>query len=93
MRVLNLVVAGMVTEVLDGNPRVNVNEVGHGEPLLDEPLGLRKRISTVDEVDIALGEQIEVSDELLGLTGREVGVGQAQARTIGQASRRERREK
>lgn len=72
---LDLVVTGMVAEVLDGD--AGVGEVGHGEALLDEPLVRVSRgerisgIGSVDEVDVAVREEIEGSDEAPGLHGRE----------------------
>lgn len=91
---LNLVVTGVVAEVLDGDA-AGVGEVGHGEALLDESLcrfRRGERISgdgAVDEVDIVLGEEIERSDERLGLHRREA----RPRETVRQARRGERREK
>lgn len=74
---LNIVVASVVAQVLHGNPRPD--EVGKGEPLLDDlVLRWRRGISAVDDVEVILGEQVQLSDQLLGLNRRQIGARELQ---------------
>jgi hypothetical protein len=57
MRMLNIVVASVVAEVLHGNPQPD--EVGKGKPLLDDLVLLWGRgILVVDDIEVILGEQV-----------------------------------
>lgn len=94
MRMLDLKVAGMVAEVLDGDS--GADEVGEIEALLDEPRRIveDRGIRAVDDVDIFLGEEIEGSDELLRVYGREAGPGEAQrVRELRRSDCREKKKK
>lgn len=74
---LNVVVAGVMAQVLHGNPRTD--EVGKDEPLLDD-LVLRwgRGISAVDDVEAILGEQVQLSDQLLRLNRRQIRARESQ---------------
>ena len=68
MGMLDIVVASVVAQIVNGDS--GADEVGKSEPLLDNLLGCGGgggETWPVDDVDIGLGEQIEVSDKLLGL--------------------------
>ena len=68
MGMLDIVVASVVAQIVNGDS--GADEVGKSEPFLDDLLGCGGgggETWTVDDVDIGLGEQIEVSDKLLGL--------------------------
>lgn len=68
MGMLDIVVASVVAQIVDGDS--GADEVGKSEPFLDDLLGFGGgggETWTVDDVDFGLGEQIEVSDKLLGL--------------------------
>ncbi|KAI8031244.1 hypothetical protein LOK49_LG01G03097 [Camellia lanceoleosa] len=70
MRMLNRVVAGMVTQVFGAN--VGVSEIRKLETLLDDPGSDRRSrdIIGIDDVDGLLWEEIELSDQLLTLKRR-----------------------
>jgi hypothetical protein len=69
---LNVVVAIMVAQVLHKRPRPD--EFRKDELLLDD-LVLRwgQGISIVDDVEVILGEQVQLSNQLLGLNRRQIG--------------------
>ena len=70
MRMLNCVVAGMVTQVYSGN--VGVSEIRKLETLFDDPGSDRRNRDIIgsDDVDGLLWEEIELSDQLLTLKRR-----------------------
>jgi hypothetical protein len=74
---LNVVVASVVAQVLHGRPRPD--EVGKDQPLLGDLVLRRERgISVVDDVEVILGEQVQLSDQLLGLNRRQIGARESQ---------------
>lgn len=67
---LDVVVPSVVAQILHGDSRAQ--EVRKPKRLLDKLLGLGSIISTVDDVEVMCGKQIQFSDKLLGLNGGEI---------------------
>lgn len=94
MRMLDLVISSTMAQFLQGNPRI-IKERESQLPLNDflRSGGNQRGIFDIPMNDIGIGfrKQIELSDQLLGLSGRKIG--RRKTRIIEDSSRRGRRRK
>lgn len=88
---LELIVPGMVTQILDGNPGLQP-QAREPEPPLDDALPRAERAgdttAAADDVDVLPGEQIELPDQLLGVDGGEARRREAEAARVRRGGRR-----